>query len=542
MGSRDPGGSEARSARDRAVGELDRAGVVPLHDLLVTLRDRHELAVDLLRAGSREELLERPGGPESPRARVELVELEECRERVRVLVRRGPEELPGAVAVAGVGEDPARLEEHRLVARSLEGAGDGLLNLGDRSAESELGAGVGEELPGPLDREGALELRVRAADLDVLEADLDRGADGQHEGDGDARDERGVPADEPPRAPERTLPVDRDGSPLEVGRDVGGEGAGVLVASLALGRERPGGDRIELERHGAVTLAQPREGAAHRRREELDARLARHGRLAREDLGQDRSEGEDVGAAVQVLALRLLGRDVAERAEHGALAREPGVDALRVPRPGLLGEETPARSGVALEDPRDPPVHDEDLAERSEHDVRGLEVAVDDAAAVSVGDGLAHLDERSEKLVDGRPLRLVPEDRAERAPGDVAHQDERLAARRPPGVEDGRDPGVFEAGRHDRLAEEPAHAGVARVALYDLERGVAAEALVEDEVDDPHAALPEEGLARERDLGERREEGVRFQRLADRSRGLGALVGNGRHLPETVRLGPGAPG
>ena len=56
-----------------------------------------------------------------------------------------------------------------------------------------------------------------------------------------------------------------------------------------------------------------------------------------------------------------------------------------------------ATLGAPLEHLREAPVDDLHLAEGADHDVRGLEVAMDDAARMGVGDGLAHLLEDREE-------------------------------------------------------------------------------------------------------------------------------------------------
>ena len=45
----------------------------------------------------------------------------------------------------------------------------------------------------------------------------------------------------------------------------------------------------------------------------------------------------------------------------------------------------------------DPPIDDERLAEPAEHDVLGLQVAMDDAAAVRVGDRVAGVDDAAQQ-------------------------------------------------------------------------------------------------------------------------------------------------
>src|SRR2546423_1802275 len=82
--------------------------------------------------------------------------------------------------------------------------------------------------------------------------------------------------------------------------------------------------------------------------------------------------------------------------------------------------------------------------------------------------------------------------------GAVGHEHEGLAARRAARLVDGRDPGVVEARRDRGLAEETLHGDGVAVVPHELEGGEAAEALVLDEEDEAHAALPEEAVLRER--------------------------------------------
>ena len=79
---------------------------------------------------------------------------------------------------------------------------------------------------------------------------------------------------------------------------------------------------------------------------------------------------------------------------------------------------------AAREHLREPPVEDLDLAERADHDVGGLQVAVDDAAAVRVGDRAADLLEDAEEGVG--PERLDAINRAmRRAAGSEIERMER---------------------------------------------------------------------------------------------------------------------
>src|ERR671933_719251 len=127
------------------------------------------------------------------------------------------------------------------------------------------------------------------------------------------------------------------------------------------------------------------------RRSPLLLGAAAEGRLARQHLVEDDAQGVDVRALVEGVARGLLGRDVARRA----------VGDLR--RVGLLGPDQ-------LDDAE---VCDLDAVAGRDHDVRGLEVAVDDPLArlaalvavdegVRVGDGVEYLLEEVERALLGQ--------------------------------------------------------------------------------------------------------------------------------------------
>ena len=101
----------------------------------------------------------------------------------------------------------------------------------------------------------------------------------------------------------------------------------------------------------------------------LERRVPLEGQAARQHLEEDDAQRVDVRARVGLLALDLLGRHVLGRPDHHAGARDPlGLD----------------RAG-------DPEIHDPGVAVAVDHDVLGLEVAVDDAQAVGFRQALADL-------------------------------------------------------------------------------------------------------------------------------------------------------
>src|SRR5262249_18096180 len=50
-----------------------------------------------------------------------------------------------------------------------------------------------------------------------------------------------------------------------------------------------------------------------------------------------------------------------------------------------------------------PPIDDDRLAEFAEHDIGGLQIAMQHAATMRVGDGVAHVDEAAQQLPKGEP-------------------------------------------------------------------------------------------------------------------------------------------
>jgi hypothetical protein len=114
---------------------------------------------------------------------------------------------------------------------------------------------------------------------------------------------------------------------------------------------------------------------------------------------------------------------------------------------------------MAARDLGESPVHDEHLAERPDHDVRGLQVAVNHPAGVGVGHRLAGLQEDAQQR---RPVVVGPRPRAEQlgqgAALDQLHGEERPPVVTPADVVHRHDPRVLQLADDLRLPEEPPHA------------------------------------------------------------------------------------
>ena len=175
--------------------------------------------------------------------------------------------------------------------------------------------------------------------------------------------------------------------------------------------------------------------------------------VADQDAVEDRPEAVDVARRpdpVEV-ARGLLGAHVPGCPDDGAGAGHRRVGRRPGRRVGL--GRVVAGAGVA-EDLGDPPVDDQGLAERAEHDVRGLEVAVDDPPAVGVGDRVAGVDDAPQQPVEEHAAAVAevrraaggvePGDRVlEGLAADQVHRVIGAAVRVPAQAVDRDDPRVF---------------------------------------------------------------------------------------------------
>ncbi len=264
------------------------------------------------------------------------------------------------------------------------------------------------------------------------------------------------------------------------GGEVARQVLGRRVAVLRVLHEAALDDPAQGRRRLRVRLGDRLRVLAHDRDERLGAGLALEGALARRHLVEDRAEGELVGAEIDRPSGGLLRRHVAGRAHHGARLRRRSRRRLHDRR--FLRER--------LDELGEAEVEDLDVPVLRDHDVLGLQVPVDDARAVRLGEALGDLRGEVEELARRNGLR--GDELAQRAPLDQLHRDVRRFAGCAD-VVDRQDVRVVQRrGRPRLLLEAPPPLGI-RGALggQDLDRDVAAEPLVPRAVDLAHPSRAE---------------------------------------------------
>ena len=263
----------------------------------------------------------------------------------------------------------------------------------------------------------------------------------------------------------------------EVALEVGGEGGGGWVAALGLLGERLGEDGLQVSGERPIDRPQRTrfvvlDGASH-----LGQRLAVEvvGQSSGQQLVAQHAERVDVGTHVDRVARAadLLGTGVGDRADVLSLARQ-----------GLRSQSLGVRQASDAE------VEHLGRAALLDQHVAGLQVAVDDALAVCVLDGLADSDQEAQASVDVELLLLGPG--RDRRAGDELHGEEgQLAPGRlgGPGLVDARDAGMRQPPEHLGLELETAQVSTrGEPGLDQLQRDVASRVLLLGLVDDAHAA------------------------------------------------------
>ena len=277
------------------------------------------------------------------------------------------------------------------------------------------------------------------------------------------------------RRPSRPRPAGRASSVVD---GQGGPGAPHQVEELrGVGRALVGvagggdGDEVVERRWQAGDPARRRRHpAVHVLVGDVDGGVAGERLGAGEHLEEHQPGGVDVAARVGDAALDLLGGEVGDGAQQHALG---------------------AGDGLAGHRPGQAEVGDLDRAVVVDDDVLGLDVAVDQALGVGLGERLQHRLEHVERG-PGREQALLAQDVAQGLAGHVLHRQEDAAVVLAL-VEHGHHVGVRQRRARAGLAAEAGDEAlvVGEVLAHHLQRDLAVEPLVDGQVDRRHPAVGE---------------------------------------------------
>ena len=184
---------------------------------------------------------------------------------------------------------------------------------------------------------------------------------------------------------------------------------------------------------------------------------------------EDDAQGPEVGPGVDFVAAGLFGRHVGDRPHGRSGLGQPGFA-------GQLGQSEIEDLGQAV---------------RGDHDIARLDVAVDDAVFVGLGQSLGDLGGDADRV--GRGQRAAGDPLLEGLAGITGHGDVETAVLRFVDVVNGADVRVVEARRGAGLVDEPLPGlGIGRESgRQELQGDPSVEAEVLGLVDDAHAAPAE---------------------------------------------------
>ncbi len=255
----------------------------------------------------------------------------------------------------------------------------------------------------------------------------------------------------------------------EIAAEVGSQVVGGRVAVGRVLRQQLHGDGVERLGHAHTAVDQGLRLLLDVLVGDRDRRVGLERRCPRQHLVEHHAERIQVAAAVDGLALGLLGREVGGGAHHRA----------------VLGE---ARIGPAGERGGDTEVGDLHVAAVGHQDVAELDVAVDETGLMGGRERGGHVGRDL-----GGPVRLERPGGAQHvghaAPRHVLHHDVVGPPLLTP-VVDAHDVGVVEVGGGLRLSPEALHEVriVGELGEQDLQRDLAIEELVTGEIDVGHPA------------------------------------------------------
>ncbi len=255
-----------------------------------------------------------------------------------------------------------------------------------------------------------------------------------------------------------------DEASVEEATKIVGQGARVRVPSRRLARHRLLGDRDELAGRTEAVIDRGRRLAEHGARH-VGGVLAVIGRPPGEDFVEHGAERIHVGAPIDRRSACLLGRHVGRRPDDRAGGGHGGAPGRRV----LIAWQL-----RRIDQLRETPIDDHGLAERADHDVAGLEIAVQHALLVRVADRFAHAEQRAYAWQPRCERGRVGEHLFERRAGDERHRVVGLARDPAAGLVDRDDARMLQA-RGDLRFPAKARLELGRGAPHQLDRDDATE-------------------------------------------------------------------
>ncbi len=191
--------------------------------------------------------------------------------------------------------------------------------------------------------------------------------------------------------------------------DVFGQRARRCITIRRLERHRLEADRFERLGNARIDRSRPRKLAALDFAQDFRGVDAIKGCATRQDNVERGAQAVDITRGAQQVepTLGLLGAHVGRCTEGGArnrLARAAG----RRRAQGRFGARVAGGGLVAADDFRQAPIDDQGLAIGAEQDIAGLDVAMENAAAVGVGDRVADIEEARQQAAEGERGRDKP--------------------------------------------------------------------------------------------------------------------------------------
>ncbi len=164
------------------------------------------------------------------------------------------------------------------------------------------------------------------------------------------------------------------------------------------------------------------------------------GQRPRRHLIKQRTEGEQVGAGVEFLALGLLRRHVRDGSERGAGAGQVGI----FKGAGLCAGRSNAAGGAGCDDDlRQAEIHHFGMTALGHEDVGGFDVAMDDAFSMGCVEGVGDLDGEGEDRVQFH--RAIADTVLKGQAVEKLHDDKRMPIV-PADLVNGTDVGMIECG------------------------------------------------------------------------------------------------